>query len=418
MIRRCTRGLGMTAAVVTSLMASTGSAQTWTGSRTTPSLTELIAIDATGDLAWPFGYEDLAGDGNSYMQPEQSIDFRTAYAVADNQTFWARGYVADDNAADGSVILFVFIDADDAVLTGGSAAATEIDAKFTDDPSPGGYEFVVEIGANEAINDIWAWDDNQQAFAPVTLNPNDNADAEAGQDDDPLDIDGAAHGYLQGMVDLSLVGLDNTCDANLFFRSVSDSGSEDGDLEVGTVAPCVPLDADGDGLPDILVPDGGCDNDDECPGGGICVDGDCVIPIPCLLDNDCGPDEFCNGDGICFPNPGGSCMDDADCGDLVCDNGTCMPCDLGSSQCGDGRVCGPGGRCVDGTPTTTGSGGAGGGGLGLNPGDNVQGGAFTCGIGPNGSARWALLIAALGAASLVGRRRNRRAGRRNPRGRR
>jgi hypothetical protein len=132
------------------------------------------------------------------------------------------------------------------------------------------------------------------------------------------------------------------------------------------------------------------------------VDAECVIPAACLDDSDCDADEFCNDDGICFPNPGGSCTDDADCGDLVCENGTCMPCDLGSNQCGAGRVCAPDGRCIEGTPT---SGGAGGGdGLGLNAGDNVQGGAFTCAIGDGPASRWALAVLLLGSITLFGRR--------------
>jgi len=386
------------------LSSSPAAAQTWTGNRSTPAISELVAVDETGDVAWPFGYEDLAGDGAEYGQQEQSIDIRTAYAAADNQTFWARTYVSDDSAVGGNVIVFVFVDADDDAATGGGADAAEINALFTVDPSPGGYEYVLEIGGDATINDIWAWDDMQGMFAPITLMPNDNADAEAGQDDDPIDLSGAAHGYLQGMVDLDLLGLDSACDANLFFRSVNDGGTLDGDLDVGTgeVAPCVPVDANDDNVPDIVVPPGGCQDALDCPFYGICVDGQCVIPSACLDDTDCGPDEFCNPDGICFPNPGGPCNDDADCGDLVCDNGTCQPCDLGSDQCGPGRVCTANGRCVDGN--ATGTGGAGGDGLGLNAGDNVQGGAFTCGIGDGPASRWTLLLLAAGAISLLGRR--------------
>ncbi len=382
------------------LMVTSVEAQTWTGGRSTPAISELVAIDETGEPDWPFGFEDLAGDGTDFGQQEQSIDIRTAYAVADNQTLWARTYVSDDNAAGGNIVVFVFIDADESGLTGGGADATEIHALFTDDPTPGGYDFVVEIGGNAMINDIWEWDG--AAFAPITLMPNDNADAEAGQDDDPLDLNGLAHGYLQGMVDLDLLGLDSNCDANLFFRSVNEGGMIDGDLNVDTVASCIPADTDDDGVPDFVVPEGGCDDDDDCPFYGICVDGECVLPGACLDDGDCGPDEFCNDDGICFPNPGGPCTDDSECGDLVCDNGTCQPCDVGSDQCGPGRVCTADGRCIDGN---AGGGGAGGDdGLGLNPGDNIQGGAFTCTIGDGSTSRWALFVLGLGALISLGRR--------------
>lgn len=163
------------------LAATPAQAQTWTGGRSTPVISELVVIDATGESGWPFGFEDLAGDGADFGQQEQSIDIRTAYAVADNQTLWARTYVSDDNAAGGNIVVFVFIDADDDPSSGGGADASEIHALFTDDPTPGGYEFVIEIGGNAMINDIWEWDGS--AFAPITLMPNDNADAEAGQDD-------------------------------------------------------------------------------------------------------------------------------------------------------------------------------------------------------------------------------------------
>jgi hypothetical protein len=226
------------------------------------------------------------------------------------------------------------------------------------------------------------------------------AAAETGQDGDPIQINGIAHGYLQGIVDLDLVGLTQACNANLFVRSVNTSGAGDGDLEVGKLAPCVPADSNGDDVPDIVVPPTGCTADNQCPAGGICVNGECIVAIPCLDDADCDPADFCSPDGTCIPDPGAGCTTNADCGDLVCFDGTCSSCTLAPDLCGAGLRCAPTGSCV--VDTGTGSGPP------LNPGDNVQGGAFSCSASPartyGGTA--ALLLAAGGLA--MARRRSRR----------
>ncbi len=374
------------------LWPAAATAQTWVDSRTTPALGEIVAIDATGEENWLWGFEDLAGDGTDFKQQEQSIDIRTAYASTGGGQFWVRTYVSDANAAGGNVTVFVFVDSEDG---GGSAAATELDPKFVSDETDGGYDYVIQIGGNGALEEIWQWQGNQ--FQPTS--PQSGIDAETDQDGDPVEINGVDHGYLQGMVDLDLVGLTPACLANIYVRSVHNAAGGDGDLEVGTVAPCIPADDNGDDVPDLLMPSTPCTNNDECPGGGICVDGVCLIPPPCLDDGDCDPDEECTEDHICLPVPGGSCVDNDDCDDgLVCRDGICSPCLLGGDECGPGMFCGPDGRCHDGTISSSGAGGAGGAtGLFVDGEDRAQGGAFTCttsaGWGRSGLALLALALA-------------------------
>ena len=393
---------GAAAALLAALPAS---AQTGVGGRTAPNLGEIVAIDATGETGWPYGSEDLAGDGATFKQPEQSIDVRTAYAATDPQRFWVRAYVADPNAVGGNVKVFVFIDADGDPLTGAPASAATIDAKLTTDPSAGGYEYVIELRGNGSVAQIWEYSAPQMQWigtAPTAA----QAVGETGQGRDPIQIDGVDHGYLQGSVDLALVGLTQACAADLFFRSVNDSAAGAGDLEVGQLAPCTPADANADGVPDLVVPSQGCTTDAECPGGGICVAGQCIIPVSCTGDADCPPDEQCSANGVCVPRPGGSCTDNAACGDLVCVGGTCVACTPGGAECGAGQRCAPTGRCV---VDTGGAGGAGGGGIALAPGDEVRGGAFTCTASGVAGRESIALASLLGAALVLAARRRRRA---------
>jgi MYXO-CTERM domain-containing protein len=389
----------LAAGAAISLIAAEGRAQTWVGARTTPALTEIVAIDATGEEGWLYGQEDLAGDGlGSFKQQEQSIDVRTAYASTDAARFWVRIYVSDPNAVGGNIAVYVFVDSDASIATGGPAIAPEIDPKFTADPSTGGYEHVLGIQGNGSISNVWDWIGD--AWTPLMPPPDaTQAEAESGQDTDPIQINGVAHGYLQGVVDLDLVGLTQACNANLFIRSVNTSGAGDGDLEVGKVAPCIPADANDDDVPDVIVPVEDCTSDDQCPDDGICVGGDCILAIPCLTDADCEPAEFCGPGGNCLPDPGADCTTTEECGDLVCVEGVCNACTPGGAECGPGYRCAPTGRCV--ADTSTGSGPP------LGPGEQVQGGAFACSTSPRTYGGAAALFLA-GAGLAVARRRRRR----------
>lgn len=386
------------------LLAGTASAQTWAEGRTTPSLAEIVAIDATGEDFWLYGFEDLEGDGQEFKQQEQSIDIRTAYAAADSARFWARVYVSDPNGAGGNISVYIFVDNDQDAATGGPAEATEIDPILVGDPTNGGFEFVVGVRGNASISGIWEWRAPQSDYSELPNLQPAQADAEAGEDTDPILINGAEHGYLQAMVDLDVLGLTSACDADLFFRSVNESAMGTGDLDVGEIGSCVPADGNNDGVPDVIEPGQGCSTDDECVGGGVCVDGDCILPQPCLLDADCDAGEICNDDGHCVPEGGDACEDDSTCDGLVCTSGTCQACSIGNDTCGPGRRCAPDGRCV--TGDGPGQGGAGGGSLGLQPGDEVQGGACTCEM-PGASGRSTLAWMGLLAAVAFGWQRRR-----------
>lgn len=442
------------------LWAALSPAATWSGGRTTPALTEIAAVDATGEVDatgqpdWIYGFEDLAGDGYTFKEPEQSIDVRTAYAATDPQRFWARIYVSDTQTPGGNVSGYVFIDADQNTATGGTAIAPEINAQFTTDVSPGGYEYVLELPGSGTTTQVWQYQAGGYVASPVVAA---RGVAESGVDLDPIRINADRHGYLQASVDLSVVGLTEACTANLYFRSVNKQAAiGKSDLEVGQVTSCIPT-TNSSGVPTVLVPPSGCTSSTQCAAGGICQAGQCVFAVPCVTNADCGANMTCTADGRCVPTTGGACTTNTDCSTgLVCSNGQCTACSLGGTQCGTGQICGPNGLCipdqgVTGTCTTTatcatglvcsngqcvactsnaqcgsglicqasrcvsgtGAGGSGGGGqLVLQPGDKVEGGACNCTM-PGGSRSTAptgmLLVLPL-LASL--RRRARRSARR------
>src|SRR6266567_9551481 len=112
----------MAAGVGASIMAASGASAgaTWINTRTTPRLSEIVAVDATGETGWPYGQEDVAGDGlATFATPEQTVDIRTAYAATDTSRFWARVYFSAPNGVGAGVTGYVFIDADRNAATGG-----------------------------------------------------------------------------------------------------------------------------------------------------------------------------------------------------------------------------------------------------------------------------------------------------------
>ncbi len=368
-------GLGLFSAIV--LGSTAASAQTWVDARTTPNLDEIIAVDETGEPNWLFGSEDVAGDGPTFQQQEQAVDVRTVYAVTDPTQLWFRLYVSSTAAPGANISGYLFVDNDRDATTGGGADAPEINATFTTDPSPGGYEFVVGVDGAANLPSVWQWDDAQSQYVALTLTDAE-AQAEVGIDVDPIRINADDHGYLQAMVELDLINLTQACAANFFVRSTHDIPNfGDGDLDVGSVAPCVPADSDDDGVPDIIVPEPECTTDAECPNDGICANGRCIIPVSCEDDADCPAGESCL-DGRCVVDASGTCATTADCDELVCENEQCIAC-TSDGQCGAGRRCGPDGRCVDADPITdAGVGDAGDAGLSVPEGAEVQGGACTC----------------------------------------
>lgn len=388
------RGLNVAAALgLATLCASqVALAQTWTGGRTTPNLGEIVAIDATGEDDWLHGAEDVAGDGlDTFMQQEQSIDIRTAYASTTADEFYFRLYVSDSASPGGNVSGYAFIDADRDNQTGGTAVAPEIDDRFTNDDSPGGYEYVFAVQGNGNVIDLWEWDDAAGEFAVAMTNPN-TADAEAGTDVDPITSASGDHGYLQGLIQLDLVGLNSSCDANLYFRSLNETAAVgDGDLDVGVIGRCIPA-TNSDGIPNIVVPDNRCTNDDQCPRNAVCIDGNCVFTGLCETDADCNAGEECNANGYCVVVVGDACDTNADCDSGLCDSGTCARCG-NDGDCADGYQCTADGRCVAPGDVSSGTGGTSG--LTLEPDEEVQGGACTCSMPARSKGSGVLALALL-----------------------
>src|SRR6478735_11187437 len=149
------------APVLAGLIASvplSADAATWVSPRTRPHLNEVIAIDATGETNWPYKAEDVAGDGlATFKTPEQAIDARTAYAATDAQRLWLRLYVSEPSSIALDATVYLFVDADENKGTGGRASATDISPSFTNDPTQGGYEYVVGIRGDGTITNVWQW---------------------------------------------------------------------------------------------------------------------------------------------------------------------------------------------------------------------------------------------------------------------
>ncbi len=377
-------------AVVGACLSSAGlvGAQTWEGNRSTPHLGETLVVDASGESSWMFGAESLAANE----------DVRSVFGARGSSQAWFRFYLASGSEPPPELIGYIFVDADTNDTTGGSAAISAVDPTLEDDPSAGGYEFVIAVPADETGPTVWEWDGVEWVDAGV---PPNRVDSEIGTDVDPILLGAPTHGYLQAMIDFGVAGLDASCNADLYFRSTNGDG---GDLEIGEVVQCVPRDANGDQVPDVLLPPD-CVDDADCPGDGVCAAGACVIPVGCAIPADCATAEDCV-DGICVAQGGDACVDEGDCDGLVCDSGTCAPCTT-DAQCG-ARRCAPDGRCVDAgvrPPTPSNAGGAGPEyGLALDAGDEVRGGACKCQAPGRRGERGAWLVV-LAAAVLISRRR-------------
>jgi Cys-rich repeat protein len=376
LLRHCSAGALLALVLLTTSLSS---AQAWSGARTTPSVSELVATDASGQAGWPFGNEDVAGDGATFGAAEQSVDVRSVYAITDTARLWVRAYVSSTSAPPASLRLYFFIDADGSTATGGSAAAPNIEAAFTKDPTSGGYDHVLGLAGDGAVIGFWDYRAAQMDFAANNGGAA-RADGGVGTDVDPLLLGEDTHGYVGGAVELGTAELTPTCAANLFVRAVSDAGN---DLNVGARVDCVAVDSNTNGVPDVAENVSACANDADCPAGGRCISGRCRFTTVCAADADCGAGETCDN-GRCVATGGQTCSSSADCNDLVCSNGTCTPCGGAGATCGSVQACGPDGRCVTGT-AGPGSDAA----ALVDPDEIVQGGAFTCGIGssaPHGAA--------------------------------
>ncbi len=359
----------------------------WGATWTTPNgprLGQIFAIDTTGEPSWIYGAEDILGDGTTFTPAEQALDLRTAYASTDATKLWTRVYVSSAAAADTTLTVFVFVDSDKNAATGGPTNSTTLSPLFTTELSPGGYEFVYGVLGNGTFANLWQW--QAPNWVVVNTNPTETA-AEVGAAIDPIRIGASAHAYVQGAIDWNIVGLTQACDANLYVRSARASGASDLDMKYSTS--CVPADANGDKIPDILVVTG-CTSDAQCPQDGICDNGTCVLATPCATAADCPANDTCTADGRCVPNGGATCKTITDCAGLACVGGKCVACTQGGTECGAGYRCAPNGTCVAGGGTT-GNG-------------EVEGGAFHCDVSPTQSKPFnPLAIVALVAISIAHR---------------
>ncbi len=351
-------------------------AAAWSLNRDLPSATEIAAVDATGETGWPYGAEDIAGDGLSvFSRAEQARDIRTVYTATDNTRFWVRLYASDATATATDLVAFVFVDSDRNTRTGGNATGAELDPALPADPTGGGYDAVVALDGDGTMIRLWAWDQTARVFAPQNLNAADSA-GESGRAIDPILLGAAEHGYVQASLRSDLLGIAQACAANVFVRTVNPTGAAGGqDVNVDGRVACVPPDRNADRVPDVVVVPG-CTSDVDCPLSGICVARRCVIPPPCNSDANCAADAQCSPNGWCVARPAGTCTTAATCGDLVCNAGRCSACSAAANDCATGYRCAPTGRCIPESgpgslPPT------------LNADEKVEGGAFHCGLSPS-----------------------------------
>lgn len=386
--------IGISVLVVQGSITFPLQAQSWSTDRIRPALWEIVSLDATGETGWPYGEEDIAGDGfDQFNSEEASVDLRSVYADADADRFWLRAYIALDSSPPESTVAFLFIDTDARKNTGGTAEATEIWADFDDDPTDGGYERVIGFRGDGTLVGVWRWN-SQNSNWTTQPNQTDEVNIEVGVDRDPILIAGMRHGYLQVDVDHEITNLTASCNASIFVRlwdnDTKNNSFGDDDSNVSACRVVIGT----NGYPEVLDTEG-CTSDTDCPAIGICRNGHCYFAYSCSADADCRSGETCI-DGTCVQVVDTRCQDNADCDGLICDSGSCVPCsDSGEHACDDGSFCTPNGSCIvvrdsgnDGGTT----GGFGGSGINSDAGDtesqgpDVKGGAFHCGVAlrPNG----------------------------------
>lgn len=344
--------------LIGAVSASRATAQTWSSQRGRPALWQITSVDATGDLAWPYGSEDVAGDGaGAFEQDEAGADLRTVYADADANRLWLRAYVASDTALSEDAVAYFFLDTDARNSTGGDAASSQAWPDLGADPSPGGYERVIVARGDGSLVGAWRWDAPNREWVAIEEQP-DEIRVEVERDVDPIRIGAAERGYVQVDVDHAISTLDSSCDGNVFVRIWHDDPPmrDFGDDDDEPSACRLPLDDRGD---PIVLREPACTTDSDCPADGECVDAVCIFTYACSRDVDCPAGETCRG---------GACTDDA------------------------GGGGGAGG--------TSGAGAAGTAGTAVPPG-NVQGGAFNC-AATRPSAPPSVLLSLLLVLALLG----------------
>jgi len=376
------------------LPAQRGAAQTWSVARARPALWQISSVDATGEQGWPYGSEDVAGDGaDSFEADEAGVDLRTLYADADADELWIRAYVSATSAPPGELVAFFFLDSDDRDSTGGDAEGMQLWADWDGDPSAGGYERAVGVRGDGTLIGAFEWRGNQ--WMALTTMPSD-VRIEIEVDRDPIRIGSLEHGYVQLALSHDSFGLTASCNGNIFVRLWHDGNPQRsfGDDDDEQAACRAPSDSFGD---PVVLRRGECSSDAQCPAGGDCVDGQCVFGYECTGDAECRSEESCES-GVCRRTPGDACTSAASCDGLVCADGECVACtETGDRACGGDAACAPDGTCrgPGGTPA------------GTTPG-KVRGGAFECAARPPGTGTGAGMWLLLAVTALLAARRGRR----------
>ena len=362
--------------VCTAALAQPTAAQTWTLGRSRPSLFEIIAVDMVSEPLWPFGNEDLAGDGQvTSTDREASIDLRSVYADARAGRLWLRAYVSAVRAnASTTAFTAFFVDTDQNVATGGPGDA--LTQTLQKDPSRAGYEVALVVKPDGSLLGMYTWNNLDKLWADRTR-PEQVASSERGSARDPLRLLGDEHVYAQVSVELTELELDERCRANIFVRTWNEQPGELAYNDwVNSFAMACRARVNEFGDPEILRSDR-CESDDSCPGDGVCRDGICLFSYECNSQAACPTGQRCTNN-VCVHFKEESCSSNAQCGGLVCDQGRCEVCrETGARACTGDGVCAPDGRCLSPSAAYSGNDPDS---IALASGERVQGGALSCSL--------------------------------------
>lgn len=363
--------------VAAGALAQPAAAQTWSLGRSRPSLYEIIAVDPVSEPRWPYGNEDLAGDGQvTTTDTEASIDLRSVYADARTGRLWLRAYVSARSAsASTTAFTAFFIDNDRDVTTGGQGEA--LAPTMSKDPSRAGYEVALGVKPDGTLLGVYTWNSTEKRWAPRNR-PEQVANAERGVARDPLRLLGDDRVYAQVDVALAELELDERCLANIFVRTWNDQPDElayNDAVNAYAVTCRAKVNALGD--PEILRGDR-CESDETCPGAGRCEEGICLFSYECNSQAACQEDQRCTNN-VCVHYVEESCSSNDQCGGLICEAARCEACAAsGARACTGDSVCAPDGRCLSPSAAYSGDDDS----IALASGERVQGGAFSCSLTP------------------------------------
>jgi hypothetical protein len=376
--------------------AARAHAQTWSSMRTGPALWQIVSIDRTGEPDWPYGAEDIAGDGPAqFAADEAGADVRSIYADADGERLWLRAYLAGSSQPAASLAAFFFVDLDAREDTGGPADADLLEPTLTDDPTRGGYERALGMRGDGTVLGAWEWNAEQRAWLALSTRPM-AIRAELGRARDPLAIGALEHGYVQLDIEHAIAGLNASCGGKFFVRTrnLAAAPRAFGDDDRAAAACRAPSDVYGD---PVVVRSFSCRADAQCPNSGRCRDGVCLFAYDCSSAADCRAGARCTVNQ-CVVTVDRTCTSTSECGGLVCESGACVTClEGGSRACAAGLACSPNGSCVDPGVFAPGADESG---LG-----KVQGGAFSCATASQASSGAPLsLLLAISLFALSRRR--------------